>query len=674
MSQNATELAATVISSGSSQAVTGTGVQSVSFSGLTASTSYYAHYVHTDAADNDSARVSSAQFTTDAASGGGGVVYRAVTITPAPETIVSISGSTAGSTITVTTGGLRDLTVNAPTLTYGGLACTSITVTSAITFTCVMPVDGFALGSTNNFVATILGVETAPLAAVFDVPSGKQFATFSVPFASFVPDSLWRDAELSGVANAIAIGDQVVAALKSSATTLQPAGWDVVIDGLGNVSLAGSGIGSETEVPTVALQLIDASDSYSISNTMLAAISINAPAGTLTLGTPAATSTTITLPFTWDGVVASSFNYRVNGGSWVEILSTPIVLIGLTQDVQYTIDVRPMNGAFYGDTKTVSVTTTATLDLTPDAFAFTPQEGVQINSVVTFNAMIVTGVATGQDVPVSIFNGEYSVSTDGGQNWGPWTNDAGTVRLNHRIRPRHTSSGYYQSLVDTILLVGGTAGTATSTTRADDVGPVVTLAGSATVAIVQGATWVDPGATALDNVDGAVTVTTSGTVNTSIVGSYTLTYTAYDQEGNAGSAVRIVNVVAAPDTSAFPYRRTVTWEGGGTAELGIGDTFRHRCTLNSDGEAWNASAATDITVCIISLDRTTRYTDDVSVTLDAGWESGVITVVMPIAITAEIAEHVTGEQFAWAEIQATIAGGEKYTWSGSVRAVQRHIA
>jgi len=66
-SENATETAAT-IKAGSSQAVTATGVQNVSFTGLTPSTLYYAHYVHDDAAINESNVQTSASFTTDAAS------------------------------------------------------------------------------------------------------------------------------------------------------------------------------------------------------------------------------------------------------------------------------------------------------------------------------------------------------------------------------------------------------------------------------------------------------------------------------------------------------------------------------------------------------------------------------------------------------------------------------
>jgi len=68
-STNSTETAATIKASGDSQAVSASGVQNVTFTGLTPSTAYYAHYVHDDAATNESNVVSSTSFTTDAASG-----------------------------------------------------------------------------------------------------------------------------------------------------------------------------------------------------------------------------------------------------------------------------------------------------------------------------------------------------------------------------------------------------------------------------------------------------------------------------------------------------------------------------------------------------------------------------------------------------------------------------
>lgn len=62
---NATESVATV-KAGSSVAVTSTGSKAVTVSGLTASTLYYLHFAQTDTAGNDSARVTSASFTTAA--------------------------------------------------------------------------------------------------------------------------------------------------------------------------------------------------------------------------------------------------------------------------------------------------------------------------------------------------------------------------------------------------------------------------------------------------------------------------------------------------------------------------------------------------------------------------------------------------------------------------------
>jgi hypothetical protein len=67
-SVNATETATTVKASGATQAVTATGSQAVTVSGLTASTTYYLHYVHRDAAGNDSTVANSAAFVTAASS------------------------------------------------------------------------------------------------------------------------------------------------------------------------------------------------------------------------------------------------------------------------------------------------------------------------------------------------------------------------------------------------------------------------------------------------------------------------------------------------------------------------------------------------------------------------------------------------------------------------------
>ena len=62
----------------------------------------------------------------------------------------------------------------------------------------------------------------------------------------------------------------------------------------------------------------------------------------------------------------------------------------------------------------------------------------------------------------------------------------------------------------------------------------------------EGGAWSDPGATATDNVDGDLTsaIVKTGAVDPATPGLYTLTYSATDAAGNAGSASRVVTVVA----------------------------------------------------------------------------------------------------------------------------------
>ena len=78
----------------------------------------------------------------------------------------------------------------------------------------------------------------------------------------------------------------------------------------------------------------------------------------------------------------------------------------------------------------------------------------------------------------------------------------------------------------------------------DTTAPVITLTGVSPVSVQVGSVYVDAGATALDNYDGPVAVTVGGSVNTAVLGQYTVTYDAVDAHGNhAIQVTRIVNVV-----------------------------------------------------------------------------------------------------------------------------------
>ena len=75
--------------------------------------------------------------------------------------------------------------------------------------------------------------------------------------------------------------------------------------------------------------------------------------------------------------------------------------------------------------------------------------------------------------------------------------------------------------------------------------PAITLTGSSTIELTIGNTFTDPGATATDNIDGDLTssIITSGTVDTSSTGSYTISYSISDATGNSASVTRTVVIV-----------------------------------------------------------------------------------------------------------------------------------
>ena len=95
--------------------------------------------------------------------------------------------------------------------------------------------------------------------------------------------------------------------------------------------------------------------------------------------------------------------------------------------------------------------------------------------------------------------------------------------------------------------VNGRSTTATRTVAvisSDTEAPVVTVNGQSSLTQTQGELFTDAGATVIDNSGETITAVVSGdTVDTSVPGVYTITYTATDSSGNSGSATRTVTVV-----------------------------------------------------------------------------------------------------------------------------------
>jgi len=218
-----------------------------------------------------------------------------------------------------------------------------------------------------------------------------------------------------------------------------------------------------------------------------------------------------------------------------------------------------------------------------------------------------------------------------------------------------------------VLQLVGT--TPTWVSNPDIVAPVITLTGNATVTIELGATYTDAGATATD-LSGATaipdptataipdpTVTVSGAVDTSTIGSYTITYTATDASGNVGTATRTVNVV---DTTAPVI--TVT---SGTDTVEQGSTWTDAGATADGDETVSVSGAVD-TSTIGSY--TITYTAE-----DAYGNVGTATRTVTVnpdttapVITVTSGTDTVEQGSTWTDAGATADGDETVSVSGTV--------
>jgi hypothetical protein len=134
-------------------------------------------------------------------------------------------------------------------------------------------------------------------------------------------------------------------------------------------------------------------------------------------------------------------------------------------------------------------------------------------------------------------------------------------------------------------------GTVNVSAAPDTPPPVITLIGANPMNLTVGDTYSDPGATAIDDVDGNISgsiVISGDTVNTSIAGTYVVRYNVSDSSGNAANEVtRTVNVSAAPDTTP----PVITLIGANPMNLTVGDTYSESSATAIDNVDGNISGS-----------------------------------------------------------------------------------
>ncbi|MCW9018443.1 MAG: DUF5011 domain-containing protein, partial [Kangiellaceae bacterium] len=190
-----------------------------------------------------------------------------------------------------------------------------------------------------------------------------------------------------------------------------------------------------------------------------------------------------------------------------------------------------------------------------------------------------TITVTDQTAPVISLVGDSSVTiaqdstyTDAGASASD-NNDGDITSSIVTVNSVDTSTvGNYTVTYNVTDAAGNAAVEVTRTvTVTDQIAPVISLVGDATVTVAQGSSYNDQGATANDNNDGEISsaIVTVNPVDINTVGSYTVTYNVADAAGNA--AVQVTRTVIVTDQTApvvtAPTALTVAAaDAGGTAK------------------------------------------------------------------------------------------------------------
>ena len=184
----------------------------------------------------------------------------------------------------------------------------------------------------------------------------------------------------------------------------------------------------------------------------------------------------------------------------------------------------------------------------------------------------------------------------------------------------------------------------------DTTPPTITILGDNPLTVEVGAAFSDPGVTVYDQ-DGSSTYTTTGTVDTNVLGAYTLTYTAVDNSGNQATATRTVNVV---DTTA----PVITLVGDSQVNLEVGSTYTDAGATASDNYDGDISSQI-VVVNNVDVNTLGSYTVTYSVSDSSSNAASVVTRTVNVVDQTAPTITILGDN------PATIEAGSTYTDAGA---------
>jgi len=188
----------------------------------------------------------------------------------------------------------------------------------------------------------------------------------------------------------------------------------------------------------------------------------------------------------------------------------------------------------------------------------------------------------------------------------------------------------------------------------DTVFPVITILGDNPATVELGDVYVDAGATS----DGGETVNVSGTVDTSVVGTYIITYSATDAAGNTTTSTRSVVVV---DTTA----PTISITGDNPANVELGSTYTDAGATATDLDSVTVTSTSDVDTSVIGTYSVVYIATDASGNSASATREVIVEDTTAPVITSSSSFSVEENQTSIGTVEVSDAGNVQFSVTGS---------
>lgn len=235
-----------------------------------------------------------------------------------------------------------------------------------------------------------------------------------------------------------------------------------------------------------------------------------------------------------------------------------------------------------------------------------------------------------------------------------------------------TKVGQYVITYTAVDPSGNSANITRTVSVVDNVAPVITLNGEAEVTLDYQANYTEAGASALDNVDGDITVTIAGDVDTSILNTYPITYSASDSAGNVSTLTRHVivddltkPVITLNGATTVNVMRFHSYEDAGAT---VADNYDVQVSVTVNEDAVDTSTVGSYSVTYSSVDSSGNAADVVTRTVNVLEQAPLIASFDTTGnntVTLEFDENGSTVEVDWGEGYVEVSSPASYTFGGA---------